>query len=463
MSSKLMSRRQFLRAGATMVGAGVLAACVTSPQPQGAAQEAVPEEVAPKEPVTITFASQYSGPPMNAGDDEIIARFKEEHPDITVEKMTWPGQNFHDKLRLLATAGDLPDVFNMETKQLIDMVSRNMISDITELFNTQSHLTKEDYFESEWNKQWFNGKMYMLSLDTQDVILYYNKDLFDKKGIPYPPKTWDDPEWTYDKLVEIGLQLTEGEGASRVFGYETSNWWVYSYPIVWSFGGLITNEDRTESRMTMEETIAAFQYRTDLINEWRISPTPAEMTEGVTTLFTGGRLAMRAVWNPWMWFINDVPDLHFDIAAMPRGPVGSFTRAPQDGFSVGAQTQNPEDAFAFALYAAGSIGQEIMCNTLGLGTPTLKAVAELDSFIHPPGTGLEHIDQTLVLDIFKGGHSKHQDVTIKWPEMDKMIQTEMDSLLDGAMTAEEFCNKLDPQITELLQSIPVELQGWVGD
>jgi len=238
---------------------------------------------------------------------------------------------------------------------------------------------------------------------------------------------------------------------------------VYTYPIVWSFGGLITDEARTQSRLTMPETIEAFQFRSDLINKYRVTPTPAEQTEGAETQFTSGRLAMRAVWNPWMWFIKDAPDLHFDIAAMPRGRAGAYTRTPQDGFAIGSQTKHPKEAFMFALFAAGPTGQEIMDNKLGLGTPTLKAVAELDSFIHPPVKGLEHIDQTLVLDIFRGGHTKHQDVTIKWPEMDKMIQAEMDVLLDGKQTAEEFCKKLDPQITELLQSIPEELRGWVGD
>jgi hypothetical protein len=47
--------------------------------------------------------------------------------------------------------------------------------------------------------------------------------------------------------------------------------------------------------------------------------------------------------------------------------------------------------------------------------------------------------------------------------MDKMITAEMDVLLDGGQTVAEFVNKLDPQITELLQSIPVEQQGWIGD
>jgi multiple sugar transport system substrate-binding protein len=458
MSKKLLSRRHFLQASGAVVGVGMLAACV-SPASQGGAQGEAPAAAE----ITLQFATQYPEPPMNAGDDEIIAKFKEENPGITVEKMTWPGQDFHDKLRLLATAGDLPDIFNMESKQLIDMVSRNMILDLSELFSAQEALKQEDYFEGDWEKQTFNGKLYSLSLDSQDVILYYNKDLFDKKGIAYPPKTWDDPEWTYDKLLEVALQLSEGEGASRVFGYQTSRWWVYAYPIVWSYGGLITNAERTESRITMEETLAAFQYRTDLILKHKVEPTPAEQTEGVDTLFGSGRLAMRAIWNPWMWYIKDVPDLHFDIAAMPSGPAGAFTRTPQDCFAVGNQTEQIDAAFKFASYAAGPTGQEIMCNKLGLGTPTLKAVAALDNFIHPPANGLEHIDQSLVLDIFKGNHFKHQDVTVKWPEMDKMITAEIDVLLDGGQTVEEFANKLDPQITELLQSIPVEQQGWIGD
>lgn len=47
--------------------------------------------------------------------------------------------------------------------------------------------------------------------------------------------------------------------------------------------------------------------------------------------------------------------------------------------------------------------------------------------------------------------------------MDKMITAEMDVLLDGGMTAEEFCTKLTPQLTELLQSIQMEQRDWIGD
>ena len=305
--------------------------------------------------------------------------------------------------------------------------------------------------------------MYLLSIDTQDVIVFYNKDVFDAKGIAYPPKSWDDPDWSYDRVVEIGQQIAGGEGIDRVFAYDTSRWWPYYYPIIWSFGGLVTNEDRTASALTMPETIAALQYRADIINKWQITPTPAQATEGAVNLFTSGRVAMYATWNPWMWYINDVPDLHFDIAAMPRGAAGSFTRGPQDGACIAATTKSPKEAFTWAMYLAGPAGQEVFDNQLGLGTPTIRRVAELDSFIHPPVAGLEHIDQSLVLEAKLNGHMKHQDVTVKWPEMDKIIGAETDALLDGSVTAEEFSAKLDPVITELLQSIPEEQRGWVGD
>jgi len=226
---------------------------------------------------------------------------------------------------------------------------------------------------------------------------------------------------------------------------------------------MITNEDRTESRMTMPETIDAFRYRQELETKHKVTPTPAEATEGAQTLFTSNRLGMRMIWFLWSRYINEVPDLHFDIAALPRGAAGAFGRSPSDGDVIASTTKYPKECFTLGLFMGGPERQELFNNIYGVGMPTLKAVAELDNFIHPPGAGLEHLDQTVILDGWRGNHYKRQDVTIKWPEMDKMISAASDSLWEGKVTAEEFCATLDPQITELLQSIPEQDRGWVGD
>ena len=104
MNHHFFSRRQFLKASGAVISIGALAACAM-PTPGGGAEGGAG---ATQEGITLQFATQYPEPPMNAGDDQIIDKFKAENADITVEKMTWPGQDFHDKLRLLATAGDLP-------------------------------------------------------------------------------------------------------------------------------------------------------------------------------------------------------------------------------------------------------------------------------------------------------------------------------------------------------------------
>ena len=89
MSSRAISRRQFLTAGAALAGMSVLAACVAPIAPQTGGQEA---GAAPaQETINLTFASQYPGPPLNAGDDQVIANFEAANPNITIEKMTWPG------------------------------------------------------------------------------------------------------------------------------------------------------------------------------------------------------------------------------------------------------------------------------------------------------------------------------------------------------------------------------------
>jgi multiple sugar transport system substrate-binding protein len=467
---KTVSRRQLFRTGMYLAGAGALAACGATPTPQVVTETVVVKETvvveatqASQGPLFLIYASQNSAPPFNEGETNLVNSYEEQNPGVKVKVQTWPGQDVHDKLRILATAGDLPDAFDIETKQYTDMVYRNMILDITELFNTESGLTKDDYWDGEWEKMWFNGKMYIVSLDTQGAILFYNKDLFDKKGIAYPPKDWTDKDWTYEKMIEVATELTEGEGVSKVWGLDYTRWWPYMYPIIWSYGGTVVSADQSKSTMTMAETVEAHQLRADFELKYGITPTPSQTTEGTGTMFNSGRIAMGISSSPHSWEIKDVPGLNWDIAVMPAGPAGRFSRAPQDGVCVSSQTKHPKDAFKLAIYMAGPEGQQVIDSQLGLGLPTLRKVAEADDYIHPKVAGLENLDQTPVVEMFRGKYYKHQDITIKWPEMLKMLSADFDNVLDGKETAEEFCAKMDPQVTELLQSIPEEYRGWIGD
>src|SRR5947207_1185726 len=56
-------------------------------------------------------------------------------------------------------------------------------------------------------------KLWGIPYDEGPGNLYYNKDLFDKAEISYPDETW-----TLDKLKEVALKMTSGEGGDKLYG-----------------------------------------------------------------------------------------------------------------------------------------------------------------------------------------------------------------------------------------------------
>jgi len=442
-------------AAAAPTTAPAAAAATTAPA------AAKPQAAAGTGPALVIYATQNTDPPISTSEQQVVNGFEDKNSDVKVKIEYWPGQNFYDKLRVLNAANQMPDANDMETKQLPDFVFRKMVADLTPMVNTAG-IKQEDYWPNQWLKHQIAGKMWGLPLDSQDVVLFYNKTVFDKAGVPHPPSTWDDPTWTWDKLIEIATKLTTGTGASKVFGFNVSTWWVYDYPLIWSNGGTLLNADHTKSTITMPETVDAFQMRADLINKYKVHPTPADITEGADHLFAGGRLAMNAIWSPWAYIIKGNANLQFDMAPMPKGKAGAFTRAPSDCIALSSQSKVPEQTFKFANYLTGPDGLKLMDIEAGLGIPPLKALT--NDFLHPKVKGLENLNWQAVLDVEDKQHAKLQDVTVKWPEMDsKIIGPEHDNLLAGKETAKDFAAKLDPKINDLLNSIPQDQRGFPGD
>ncbi|MBE1445341.1 ABC transporter substrate-binding protein [Paenibacillus sp. OAS669] len=61
------------------------------------------------------------------------------------------------------------------------------------------------------------GGLYGLPVNGGGLVLYYNKDIFDKFGVPYPVDgmTWDD-------LLALSKKVTKNEGGKQYAGFATS-------------------------------------------------------------------------------------------------------------------------------------------------------------------------------------------------------------------------------------------------
>jgi multiple sugar transport system substrate-binding protein len=195
-----------------------------------------------------------------------------------------------------------------------------------------------------------------LPRDLNVIALYYNKDIFDAAGIPYPDDTW-----TWDKLIEVGKQLTkdtDGDGTIDQWGVYTEttdmeNAWS---SFVWQAGGDILSEDGTTSALDRPESAAGIQFLQDLIWKEKVVPDPAIFAE-TGDAFEQGVAAME-INGSWLVPTHEAAGINLGIAPLPAGPAGKATSVNPTGAVVYANTDAPEASWLLTKYLASPEAQE---------------------------------------------------------------------------------------------------------
>lgn len=130
--------------------------------------------------------------------DEEFATFyvnptKQKHPHITLQKVACTGPN---QVKDMIVTNSLPDIIVDGVTNLRDLVDVEIPTDLNELIKRQqldlSPINKQAIrFVQNFAK---NGELYSLPITLNTFATYYNKDVFDILGVPYPKDglTWDD-------------------------------------------------------------------------------------------------------------------------------------------------------------------------------------------------------------------------------------------------------------------------------
>ncbi|WP_158302136.1 ABC transporter substrate-binding protein [Paenibacillus mesophilus] len=90
--------------------------------------------------------------------------------------------------------------------------------DMTELI--QKHGVDLNRFEPsiiDSVRQASGGKLYGIPIFTNNMVLYYNKSLFDKFGVAYPKNGM-----TWDELIDMSKKMTRDDGGKQFYGFARS-------------------------------------------------------------------------------------------------------------------------------------------------------------------------------------------------------------------------------------------------
>jgi len=243
-------------------------------------------------PVTITWA-MWGSPAEVATHQSVADAFMEEQDDIVIEILAEPWGDYFTKIKTLWASGDssvVPDVLFLSP--IVNYASEGVLENLDPWIEASGY-DVDDYWPSLLEYAMYDGSVYGFPRDIGLEVLYYNKDIFDEVGAPYPDDTW-----TWDDLAAISELLTVVEDSGRVsryaLGMEGGKWMIW----VMQKGGMALDNMRNPSRCTMNEpgVVEAVQFFKDMIDNNYFMP-PANMSQagGDAAVFQSGQVILPAL------------------------------------------------------------------------------------------------------------------------------------------------------------------------
>jgi multiple sugar transport system substrate-binding protein len=441
---KQVSRRDFLKGAAGLSGLALLSACGVPPAgPQSTTAPQAATAVPAKEPVTIRFSTIGWGGWLADPWKNLVDRFNQSQSAVRIPNGYEDISEGYEKVLAQAAGGVGADVYLFETKQMQSFAARGFFLPVDDYVSTSSVVKKESYFDTDWTEMFWSEKQMLVPFDNSPAMIWYNKDIFDEAGVAYPPNKYG--QWTWADFLDTAQKLTKGEGAEAVYGWAGERSWVYLLNWIWSNGGMLLNEQKTECVIDMPETVDALKWAADLAQKHKVQPLSADLGDaGNSGLFFSKRAAMAQKGTWWALDLKAQEGLNWNVAPVPDGPAGAFARNPLDAWGIWSGTKHPDAAWQFIEF----LSQDESLNELakaGLSV-SKRAVMNSDVFLKQEPAG---VDWQLFVDALDGHTQRHPDTAI-YPEMDSLLKSEWEAVLDGASTVDDMVKKVKDPINVLL-------------
>jgi multiple sugar transport system substrate-binding protein len=313
--------------------------------------------------------------PANDAQRETFDGFFEdikEKMNITVEAeyvTNW--DEFNQKFMTQLSAKNAPDVVDVSVTYKDQFINSGYLYDIAPLAE-ENNFDFSKYYDAHFEGFRRGDALYGMPNGTTLMAIYYNKNILDEAGIPYPSEKWEEAP-TWDEFYELVAQLSTGEGANRQYGFATSFDICWMFPLFWQNGADFVNEDGSASAMNTPEAIETLEYINKLMFKDEYSPSLSTLkTLPPNELFKSGRVAFYMDGNWYMDSMADIEAFEWGVCPLPQNDE-VVTGMYIDAWCVTADSKNPEAAYKVVEYF---MSEDALKNKSAKGIPSMISVAE---------------------------------------------------------------------------------------
>jgi multiple sugar transport system substrate-binding protein len=248
-----LTRRRALLVNATVAApaaAIALAGCGSQP---AAAPQTLP-------PATIEYAYNSGSGALAEARAALVDKFMAAVPNIKVNQQ--PGQPeaiVLEKFKASSAAGTAPDVVSLNTNVTGDLVASRMLAPLDELIRSRGQgFSRDAFYPDVLGAQTVGGKLYGVPRFVQTMLLYYNRDLFEKAGAPLPTENWTWEKDYLDAAARLAPAMSPGLPAAQ--GFVLANSVEIRNSNVFSWGGEFFDKAGKKSLLEDAKSLAGLEF-----------------------------------------------------------------------------------------------------------------------------------------------------------------------------------------------------------
>ena len=362
---------------------------------------------------------------------QVICEFERQNPEIKIDLIHIP-DNYFQKLHLLIASNLTPDVVFLNNINSRLYFEAQKFENLTDYINSSKNLSAADFVDNAFLPFEYNGGIYAIPRDISNLVIYYNKDLFDKYNVKYPDENWD-----MQNFLFFAQSLTKDEnndGKIDVFGFGFEKKSLFWLPFLWSDGGGILSFDEDKIILDTDVSKNALRFYADLRNKYHVAPLNSEQASMTTSqLFLQGKIAMHLCGRWCSMTYRKNADFNWDIVNFPKGTKNSIVDLDASGWAISSTSKHKNEAWKFIEFLASDDSMKLFAKD-GLILPSKKNIANSEYFLNPPPQNSQ-----IFINVLKTAHPT--PVCARYSEILDLLDENFESFFDGKSSVDDIINE----------------------
>lgn len=390
-----------------------------------------------QEKVSIRFACLAS-PPQERMYKELVSAFEKRYPNIHVELRCFAWESYGRQIDKLFKQNQAPDLFRIQN--YYQAIKAGQLKEL-DAYLKSSDFSWDDFFPQIPSFLSYNRFHYGLFTGLDSLVIFANKEMFEKAKIPFPVTGWSYEEFHSALKKLTSLQNTDH--SEQHFGIAFEPTLNRLFPFIWSAGADISSDSRIHfQNPSVVETIRSLSSLA--LVEKSLPPVSMMMDHGNFELFLEQRTAMIIHGRYLIPELMAKAGFSWDVLPLPvLKKKASLLQGSL--FGISSKSRHPDEAWKLLKFMVKEEGREILLSYGDIIPPQISD-ANSDGFLRWGG----NINNRVFLDNITSGSFHPLQKRDDFTNINSKIGSRLWNIFSGSLTVEEGTKAIDEDLKDII-------------